>query len=95
MFATEIDVASPRAEEVPFGKQLDLQSQERPTLLSYFDKKGDNEFKGMLGKLIQDTTLDAENLESEILRKMKLQNGSRGWNRATGVKMAPMKVLIN
>ena len=49
----------------------------------------------MLGKLVKDTTLNAENLEGEILRKMKVVSGSRGWKRATGVKMAPMKVLIN
>lgn len=110
MFATEVDVdtikrnpsnfkfknlSSLDLKPVPFERALDIQHTERPTLLSTFETKEDQEFKGVISQIVRRTQLDTMQLENEILKKMRNASQSRGWKRVSGMKTAPMKVLIN
>ncbi len=65
------------------------------TLLTYFEREGDKEFKNLLGKLVSSEVVDEERLESQICDRIKLESSSRGWKRPSGIKTAPMKLLLN
>lgn len=53
------------------------------------------EFKMVIKELISKDQSDALQLEERILERMRKRNLSKGWDRPTGVKVAPLKVLAN
>ena len=59
-----------------------------------FQSQEDVEFKGLLKKLVKKTQNDVLDMEDSILKKMRAVSQSRGWNRSSGMKTAPMKLLL-
>jgi hypothetical protein len=57
------------------------------------DLEQSKQFKQTLKQLV--CTDNKLTLEESILRKMKTASQSRGWSRVSGVKTAPMRLLIN
>ena len=51
------------------------------------------EFKMVIKELISKEQSDVLKLEERILEKMKKRNLSKGWDRPTGAKVAPLKIL--
>ncbi len=51
------------------------------------------EFKEVIRELITKEQSDQLQMEERILQRMKKRNLSKGWDRPTGVKVAPLKVL--
>ena len=51
------------------------------------------EFKMVIKELISKEQSDALQLEERILEKIRKRNLSKGWDRPTGVKVAPLRVL--
>ena len=51
------------------------------------------EFKLVIKELIGKETTDQLQLEERILGRLRKQNLSKGWNRPTGRKVAPLKIL--
>lgn len=51
------------------------------------------EFKMVIKELISKEQSDALQLEERILERIRKKNLSKGWDRPTGVKVAPLKVL--
>ena len=49
----------------------------------------------MLKKLVEKTKSDVLDLEGSILKRMRAASLSRGWNRSTGRKTAPLKLLFS
>jgi hypothetical protein len=58
-----------------------------------FEQKEMAEFKDVLKELISKEQASAVNLEEKILAKMRKKNLSRGWDRPSGIKVAPLKLL--
>ena len=85
MFQTEIDVDCKQ----PFEKTLDQKL--RPSTRTDFERT--NRLKQTLKQLVRRD--DNLTLDEMILRKMKSASQSRGWTRVSGVKIAPMRLLIN
>jgi len=53
------------------------------------------EFKDVLKELIAKEADNTMRLEERILAKMKKKALSRGWDRQTGVKVAPLRILAS
>ena len=51
------------------------------------------EFKAVIKELISKEQSDALQMEEKILERMKRRNLSKGWDRPTGAKVAPLKIL--
>lgn len=102
MFQTEVDVGRKKSqkqstliasENLKLEDRLDMVHEEQPTLLAQFENEADVEFKQVLKSLVKKTQLDALQMEKQILSRLSSERLSRGWKRATGAKMAPLKIL--
>ena len=99
MFQTEIDVQErPKPQKLPklsLEETLNQQSVERPPVLANFEHQGDEQFKSIIGSICRRSKLTTEQMEESILMRMKTANTSRSWQRVSGAKQAPMKLLLS
>jgi predicted DNA binding CopG/RHH family protein len=71
----------------------DIGNSSVPRDIEDFDQKEMIEFKDVIKQLINKEHSNVVQLEEKILAKMKKKALSRGWERQTGVKVAPLKIL--
>lgn len=51
------------------------------------------EFKNVIREIVSKDTVNAMQMEERILERIRKKNLSKGWDRPTGVKVAPLRVL--
>ena len=109
VFTTEVDTAgmdfgrnkglegkeSMLTDRVGSTKMSELEALSIPANVNdeIFEQKEMAEFKDVLKELISKEQASAVNLEEKILAKMRKKNLSRGWDRQSGIKVAPLKLL--
>ena len=80
-------------ENVASTKMSDIGNMSVPRNIEDFDHREMIEFKDVIKQLINKEHSNVVQLEDKILAKMKKKALSRGWERQTGVKVAPLKIL--
>ena len=104
-FMTEIDVEMPKQrgakESVISDRIVSTRQSENdantsaPRLDSSMLAIEKAEFKEVIRELISKEQSDALQLEERILEKLRKRNLSKGWDRPSGAKVAPLTVLKN
>lgn len=63
--------------------------------IDYDDAREAIEFKDVLKELISKEQDTAVKMEEKILAKLKKKALSRGWDRQSGIKVAPLRILAS
>ena len=107
-FMTEVDAEYVVKAQTAMGERKDSPTSDRfpstrhsedPTSMpqqrsSLLDVERE-EFKHVIKDLISKEQADALQMEERILEKIKKRNLSKGWNRPSGAKVAPLKILAS
>lgn len=80
-------------ENVASTQMTDIGNSSAPRNFDDLDQREMIEFKDVIKQLINKEHCNVVQLEEKILAKMKKKALSRGWERQTGVKVAPLKIL--